>query len=216
MTTTRRALRHDVRDGVIRAIIEGRIGAGERLIELQIAAEYGTSQAPVREALRELEVLGFVQSQPHRGTYVRDPWQRGMLELFEVRAALEEYATRLATPRLTADTSELRQELEAMAVAAAEGDVAGVVEHSERFHGLIVEASGNALLQTMWRGLSIHDHTEVTTAALRIDLVLVAASHQPIMDAIAVGDVERAARAGREHQEAFERILADRAAHPLS
>ena len=77
MHKPRRALRHDVRDGIVRSILEGEFGPGDRLIEMHIAREYGTSQGPVREALRELEMLGFVRSEPHRGTYVRDPWQRG-------------------------------------------------------------------------------------------------------------------------------------------
>ena len=85
----------------MRGILEGEFGPGDRLIEMHIAKEYGTSQGPVREALRELEMLGFVRSEPHRGTYVRDPWQRGMLELYELRGALEEFAARMATPRLT-------------------------------------------------------------------------------------------------------------------
>ena len=84
----------------MRGILEGEFGPGDRLIEMHIAKEYGTSQGPVREALRELEMLGFVRSEPHRGTYVRDPWQRGMLELYELRGALEEFAARMATPRL--------------------------------------------------------------------------------------------------------------------
>src|SRR3954463_2385288 len=103
MTRPRRALRHDVRDGLVQSILDGRLGPGDRLIEMNIAREYGTSQGPVREALRELEILGFVRSEPNRGTYVRDPWQRGMLELYGVRGGLEEFATRLATPRLQED-----------------------------------------------------------------------------------------------------------------
>jgi DNA-binding GntR family transcriptional regulator len=82
---------------------------------MHIAKEYGTSQGPVREALRELEMLGFVRSEPHRGTYVRDPWQRGMLELYELRGALEEFAARMATPKLRDDTSALQAEVDAMA-----------------------------------------------------------------------------------------------------
>jgi DNA-binding GntR family transcriptional regulator len=200
MKKTRRALRHDVRDGIVRSILEGRYGAGDRLIEMHIAKEYGTSQGPVREALRELEMLGFVRSEPNRGTYVRDPWQQGMLELYDVRAALEEFAARLATPRLSADVSALQAEVDGMADAAAREDVRGVVEHSERFHRLIVEASGNKLLETMWSSLSITDHTELTMVTLSLDMTTVAVSHQPIVDAIAAGDVELACRVSREHQ----------------
>src|ERR1044072_4698101 len=123
MHTTRRALRHDGRDGLVRGILEGELGPGDRLIEMHIAREYGTSQGPVREALRELEMLGFVRSVPHRVTYLRDPWQRGMLELFDLRAALEEFAARLATPRLRDDVSALQAEVDGMSGAAASGDV---------------------------------------------------------------------------------------------
>src|SRR4051794_4508727 len=118
---------------------------------MHIAKEYGTSQGPVREALRELEILGFVRKEPNRGTYVREVWQRGMLELYEVRAALEEFATRTATPVLREDTSALWDAIDGMAQAAEHGDVAGVVDCSERFHRTILEASGDQLLANVER-----------------------------------------------------------------
>jgi DNA-binding GntR family transcriptional regulator len=204
---TRRALRHDIRDGLVRSIMDGEYGPGDRLIEMNIAREYGTSQGPVREALRELEVLGFVRSEPRRGTYVRDTWQRGMQELYQLRGSLEEFATRLATPLMAGDASALQEEVDAMAAAAADGDVEGVVDHSEGFHRLIIDASGNGLLSNIWTGLSIAQHTELTMVALPVDLSVVAELHQPIVDAIASGDVERACRESREHQETFVRML---------
>jgi DNA-binding GntR family transcriptional regulator len=211
---TRRALRHDIRDGLVRSIMDGEHAPGDRLIEMNIAREYGTSQGPVREALRELEVLGFVRSEPRRGTYVRHSWQRGMLELYQLRGSLEEFATRLATPLLAGDVSALQAEVDAMAEAAADGDVESVVDHSEGFHRLIIDAGGNALLSNVWDGLSIAEHTELTMVALPMDLAAVAASHQPIVDAIASGDVEHACRVSREHQEAFVRMLEAAADQP--
>jgi DNA-binding GntR family transcriptional regulator len=207
MKALRRALRHDIRDGLVRSIMDGGYGPGDRLIEMNIAREYGTSQGPVREALRELEVLGFVRSEPRRGTYVRDSWQRGMLELYQLRGSLEEFATRLATPLLAGDVSALQEEVDAMIAAAADGDVEAVVDHSEGFHRLIIDASGNNLLSNVWDGLSIAEHTELTMVALPMDLATVATSHQPIVDAIASGDVERACRESREHQDHFVRVL---------
>ena len=207
MKRPRRALRHDVRDGLVQSILDGEYGPGDRLVEMHIARTYGTSQGPVREALRELEMLGFVRSEPHRGTYVRDPWQRGMLELYEVRAALEEFAARVATPRLCDDVSALQEEVDAMADAAVRNDVHAAVEHSERFHRLILEGSGNQLLHTMWSSLSITDHTALTMVTLSLDLGALAESHQPIVDAIAAGDVELACRVSREHQDWFVEML---------
>jgi DNA-binding GntR family transcriptional regulator len=212
MKATRRALRHDVRDGLVRAIMDSRYQPGDRLIEMNIAREYGTSQGPVREALRELEVLGFVRSEPHRGTYVRDSWQKGMLELYQLRGALEEFATRLATPLLAGDVSALQEEVDAMSAAAAGDDVDGLVDHSEAFHRLIIEASGNRLLSNVWTGLSIVEHNELTMVALPIELATVAAAHQPIVDAIAAGDVEAACRESRDHQAFFVDLLQETAA----
>ena len=211
MKRPRRALRHDVRDGLVRSILDGEFGPGDRLIEMHIAREYGTSQGPVREALRELEMLGFVRSEPHRGTYVRDPWQRGMLELYEVRAALEEFAARMATPKLRHDVSALQAEIDGMAAAADRNDVHAAVEHSERFHRLIVEASDNRLLYNVWDSLSITDHTALTMVTLSLDIRTVAESHQPIVDAIAAGDVELACRVSRDHQAWFVEMLNDMA-----
>jgi DNA-binding GntR family transcriptional regulator len=138
---------------------------------------------------------------------VRDPWQRGMLELYEVRAALEEFAARIATPQLCADVSELQAEVDGMAAAALRNDVHAAVEHSERFHRLIVEGSGNQLLNTMWSSLSITDHTALTMVTLALDIGTLAESHQPIVDAIAAGDVELACRVSREHQDWFVEML---------
>ena len=211
MKRPRRALRHDVRDGLVRSILDGEFGPGDRLIEMHIAREYGTSQGPVREALRELEMLGFVRSEPHRGTYVRDPWQRGMLELYEVRAALEEFAARMATPKLRHDVSALQAEIDGMAAAADRNDVHAAVEHSEQFHRLIVEASDNLLLYNVWDSLSITDHTALTMVTLSLDIRTVAESHQPIVDAIAAGDVELACRVSRDHQAWFVEMLNDMA-----
>jgi len=207
MKPTRRALRHDVRDGIVRSIIEGEYRPGDRLIEMQIAKAYGTSQGPVREALRELEMLGFVRSEMHRGTYVRDPWHRGMHELFGVRAALEEFAARLATPALSGDVGALQAEVDAMRAAAERGDVRAAVQHSERFHRHIVVASENQLLLTMWSSLSIEDHTALTMVTLAPDLATIAESHQPIVDAIAAGDADLACQVSRHHQDWFVEML---------
>ena len=74
----------------------GTIRAGDRLVELQLAREFGSSQAPVREALRELEKAGLVTIRPRRGSFVNDYHARTQRELYYVRGALEEAAVRLA------------------------------------------------------------------------------------------------------------------------
>ena len=116
-------------------------------------------------------------------------------------------ASALAAPRPSSLAPSGTCCVDGMADAAEREDVHGVVEHSERFHRAIVEGSGNQLLYTMWSSLSITDHTALTMVTLSLDLGTLAESHQPIVDAIAAGDVELACRVSREHQDWFVEML---------
>ncbi|MFL5692350.1 MAG: GntR family transcriptional regulator, partial [Ktedonobacteraceae bacterium] len=69
---SRISLRAQIKEILLKRILNGEYKPGDRLVEMQIAQELGTSQAPVRESLRELEALGFVESEPYRGTRVRE------------------------------------------------------------------------------------------------------------------------------------------------
>lgn len=206
MTLKRQSLREQVRDALLKDIIGGVYKPGDRLIEMKIARDLGTSQAPVREALRELEAIGFVASERNRGTFVGDVWKRGLHEIYAVRGGLEELATRLATPRFAGDVTVLDGEVDAMRRAAIAGDIEALVAHSYQFHRAIIERSENQLLFNVWQGLHIETRTTITLMAPGLDLIEVAESHQPIVDAIASGDVEHACRITREHQQFFERL----------
>src|SRR3954468_15644671 len=92
----RTVLREQVKDVLLQRIVSGELEPGERLVETRIAQELGTSQAPVREALRDLELLRLVESEPFRGARVRVFDEEEMIEVYPVRAALEELAARLA------------------------------------------------------------------------------------------------------------------------
>src|SRR5262249_9015402 len=67
----RRVFREEIREQLIDDIISGRLAPGTRITETRLAQQFGVSQAPVREALRDLELFGFVVSSPFRGTQVR-------------------------------------------------------------------------------------------------------------------------------------------------
>ena len=196
-----------MKDVLLRRILGGAYKSGERLIELRIAQEFGTSQAPVREALRDLEATGLVISKPRRGTYVAEVLSEGLSEIYAVRGALEEQATRLATLKQSCDLATLELELQRMRIAAATNDHAGVADHSVKFHRAIVEAAGNRLLTNLWLSLNIETRTTITLLVEGIGTLMEAAeSHRQIIDAIASGDLERASRVAREHQENFQRL----------
>src|SRR6185503_17179710 len=113
----------------------------------RIASELGTSQAPVREALRDLELLRMVESEPFRGARVRAFGDDELVEVYPVRAALEELAGKLATKRLDGDVAVLEREVDAMRAAARAGDLSALVQHDIAFHREMVEAAGNPVLE---------------------------------------------------------------------
>jgi DNA-binding GntR family transcriptional regulator len=199
-------LRRRLKEELLRRILGGHYDPGERLVELRIAEEFGTSQGPVREALRELEATGLVTNIPRRGTYVSEVMGEGLREIYTVRGALEEQATRIVTARRLANLSSLQREVDGMRDAALAGETDGVVDHSVRFHRAIMQAAGNRLLLNIWQSLQIETRTTITMLVEGLDLVEIADSHQPIIDAIASGDAETAARVAREHQDYFERL----------
>jgi DNA-binding GntR family transcriptional regulator len=196
-------LRHQIKEAIIERIIAGKLRPGDRLIEMKIAAEFGTSQAPVREALRELEAIGFLTATPHRGAFVRDFWREGLREFYAVRGALEEAATRQAMPMDAETLEQLEAELRAMHDAAVNKDLDGIAAHSVAFHAVIVKAAKNELLHSVWQSLCIETRTTVTLLAAGDNLVELADRHREIIDTIKSGEVEAACRTAREHQDVF-------------
>jgi DNA-binding GntR family transcriptional regulator len=197
-------IRARIRNVLLERIIGGHYRSGDRPVELQLAREFGSSQAPVREALRDLETAGLVTIRPRRGSFVNDYHARAQHEIYDVRGALEEAAARLATPRLAGNVRGLESHLEGMRDAALVHDIEAAIMHSVGFHRTIVRAAGNDLLLRMWESLHVEIHSRKTLLQPNIDFHAVAESHEPILDAIAAGDVERACRLSREHQEYFE------------
>jgi DNA-binding GntR family transcriptional regulator len=206
-SVTRVVLREQVKELILERILDGTYEPGERLVETRIAAELGTSQAPVREALRDLEILRFVESEPFRGSRVREISEEELGEIYPVRAAIEEVAAREAATRLDGDVDALEAELEAMHRAADENDLHGQVEHDVSFHRLIVEASGNAILLDTWLSLGIGPRTIVTALRTGLDGHEIAERHRPVLEALRARDPEAAGAALRRHVEQYGELL---------
>lgn len=204
---TRTVLREQVKDHLLERILAGDYQPGDRLVETRIAQELGTSQAPVREALRDLEVLRFVESEPFRGARVREVTAAELAEIYPVRAAVEELAARAAAVRLDGDVVALDEELAAMRDAADDHDLHALVEHDVRFHRVIVEASGNTILCDVWTSLRVEARTIITALKTGIDHHELAETHEPVLAALAERDPERAGRAIRRHIEEFGELV---------
>jgi len=192
-------LRMRVRDYIAEHIIDGTYPAGHRLPELEIARTLGTSQTPVREALRELAGMGFVDVIPNKGCRVRLLDLEDLRRAHPVRAALEEIAGFAAAPLLSGNTGELRAELERMRSAAEHHDLVGVCFHSTRFHRTIVEAAGNDALSRAWKAIGIEMLTLVGAAQHLDTLGATVEEHAPILSALETGNAAAAAALLRSH-----------------
>ncbi|WP_248959290.1 GntR family transcriptional regulator [Sphaerisporangium perillae] len=134
-----RRLRHE--------ILSGALAPGERLIEEQLTQRFGTSRAPLREALRSLGQQGLVEHLPRRGVRVAELSRKDVDELFGLRDVLERYAVETALPPSGAqDLSGLAEALEGMGTAVDAGDALAENEAHRRFHVALVALAGHRQL----------------------------------------------------------------------
>jgi DNA-binding GntR family transcriptional regulator len=139
---------------IVQAIMSGVLKGGEQLVEAELQKHYGVSKSPVREALREIEKMGFVEIRPRRGAFVKAITRRDIEENFRVRAVLEAQAAREAYPGMTEEErAEMRACLEHMRQAVVKNDPERYWESHRRFHDSYLNASHNhtliRILQTL-------------------------------------------------------------------
>lgn len=197
---SRSVLADQVKDRLLEDILGGRREPGSRIVETKVARELGTSQAPVREALRGLEALGVVEITPFRGSRVRRPSRRELIEAYAVRSALEGLGARLAVPRLSdADLARLGAHVEAMREAARRNDGHALAKADASFHGQLVDLADNRALEKVWRSLEPLSRTYITLIIPGADPHWAADLHAPILGALERRDPEGVAAALERH-----------------
>lgn len=202
MDYDRQCMSDRIRQVLTSRIFDGTLKAGDRLVELEIAREFDTSQTPVREALRELESLRLVDSIPYRGTRVREISSREMVEAYTVRGALEQLAGELAAPRLQGNVTQIRESLARIHEAAQDRDIEAYARNNMDFHRAIVLASDNNVLIQSWDNLAFEPrvrlHLQTRPEPRLVDR---AREHDPIVDALEAGDGVLAGQFLRSHAE---------------
>jgi DNA-binding GntR family transcriptional regulator len=195
----RDSMAEQVKQDLLRKIMDGKLPPGTRLVELQIARDLNTSQGPVREALRELEALDLVTSEPYKGSYVREVTVTDIREAYMVRAALEELAGQLAAPQFRGGVAALRKEASAILSAARKRDTAGYMLHDVNFHRMIVAGASNRILLRTWGSLSFEVRIQLRLSKGKVDMVATQEAHWQIIDALDEGEGKRAGRLLRDH-----------------
>jgi DNA-binding GntR family transcriptional regulator len=187
-----------VRDGVRKAIFEGRLESGTQLRQDELAERYGTSRIPVREALRQLEAEGLVTIHPNRGAVVSSISLDDVLEMLEIRIALECRALRLAIPNM-ADV-DLEAAADILKSYDAEPHPRKWGEMNWQFHKTLYAPSNRPKLIAMIEANYGH-----VGRFIRVQVSLAAGKERPqrehyaMLDACRRGDVAGAARMLEEH-----------------
>lgn len=217
MDHNRQCMSDRIRSALAARIFDGTLKAGDRLVELDIAKEFDTSQTPVREALRELESLRLVESVPYRGTRVREISDREMIEAYTVRGVLEQLAAELAAPRLQGNVAAIRTSWTLLHESARIGDIEGYARHNMDFHRAIVLASDNDVLVQSWERLSFEGRVRLHLRSRHEPhLVDRAHEHDGPIDALEAGDGATAGRLLRDHAESCKQRWCNRLLSPVN
>lgn len=202
-------LREVVNETLRDAIVNGVLQPGERLMEIQLAEELGVSRTPVREAIRKLELEGFVVMVPRRGTYVADLSLKDINEVFEIRTALDVLAAGLAAERIT---DEELEEMERLLVYIGEyidsENMDKIVEADSQFHDLLYKASRNDRLVGIINNLR-EQFTRFRSISIAYPgrLKNTWEEHRRLLEAIAQRNADQAMQIAREHMENAEHTL---------
>lgn len=185
---------------------------GDKITETKIAKELEVSQAPVREAIRDLQMMGFVESEPYKGSHIKEVSAKELIDLYDVRISLETLAVRQAIQRMTErDMKYLESLVNKMAKTSKENDYVKQTELDGKFHYSIIEFSDNIILTKVWKNLGIEYWTWVGLKFLKdnqkYDFVDQVSRHREVFKAINDRDVEKAISLIKKHFEESKELL---------
>ncbi|WP_216364320.1 GntR family transcriptional regulator [Subtercola boreus] len=178
-----------------RRIILGRYPQGSRLAEQRLAEELEVSRVPLREAVPQLEMDGFVQTFPRRGAVVTSWDEKRVNDLFDLRLCIEVGAARYAARQVAAGASmkPLTDALSHSQNVVHSGDLFEVAQASTWYHEAVVDLAGNRLMKTMMRSVT-GQMLWLFYLTSRLDADDAFDDHVNLRDAIASGN-ERVAEA---------------------
>ena len=190
-----------LRESIEEMIATGKLSPGQHLDETVLAAQYGVSRTPVREALIQLGSMGIIVMRPRRGAVVAEVGPQQLVEMFEVMAELEAMAGRLAARRMSpAEHTQLMAAHQACSEACVATDADAYFYRNELFHEAIYAGSHNAFLADQARALQrrLRPYRRLQLR-VRDRLARSYGEHEAVVQAIVAGDGERTAELLRGH-----------------
>jgi DNA-binding GntR family transcriptional regulator len=195
----RESTRDQIREYILKNILNGVFPPGYRLREIELARTLGTSQAPVREALRELEGLHYVVTYPFKGTQVRQMSAADVADAYMLRGLLDQAAAEVACESRKNDWLPLRNLADSAMEVAILGDREAYAQIDTEFHRFIVKASGVSMIERIWNLMSFAIQVQGALKMLDVSLTYLGEQHFPIVCALERGDGTTAGKLLRDH-----------------
>lgn len=201
----------EIFQAIVRGLYDGRYAPGQRLVEADLAEEYGVSRGSVRETLKRLRAEGLVIASIHRSARIRRLSRKEMLDILDMIELLTGYSCRLCALRIGAPgvRETFIQCYKVLLSFENKSASPGFVKARNRFFRTLVDLSGNPELQRLMPGLHLDlirvqlRNTEIEKAMTMFD------SYRQIGDAVANGDSTSAEAAGRRHVQQFASLIAN-------
>lgn len=195
------SLRGQVFSRIQNDILNGVYEPGESLTEIRLSKELGVSRTPVREALRQLELEGLVQSVPNKGVTVKGVSAQDIQDIYTIRMLIEGLAARWAAEKITPrEMEELREAVDLEEFYTTKNDNSRLLQLDTRFHDIVFKASkSKPLMHTL---STFHHYVQ---KARKVSMsnperaAEVLKEHKAILQAIVDRDADRAEKLTTEH-----------------
>ena len=200
----RQVFREEIRNAIREAIFSGKLNPGDRIIVTYWAKELGVSQGPVREAIRDLEAMGLVETVPFKGSRIRTLTEKDVRDNYSVRICLESKSIRdaiiqLDDQRMAELVEHLRTILLEMDDCANRGDLRQFTDCDTLFHRAIIDATGNQVLLKLWEQCNMRNWFRFSALTDATSLRQLQSGHQQILEAICARDVKTATSMLEDH-----------------
>lgn len=193
-------------------IATGELAPGSKLLVAHLAERFGTSQAPVREALRRLTEEGVAVTIPYAGTVVKEPTWEEIEDIYLLREELEAFAVRRVLKQSPSKLQGIKRAFRDLQRAVRSGDPIAVIDADVAFHRSVCVEAGSSLTLEVWtmivkrfRGVRL-----MLERANPDDLSTIIATHGSLVEALETGDTELAEKAFREHLRSAARSIGER------
>lgn len=201
---TKLLFRENVVEYLLDCILQKRFVAGEKINEFQISQELDISKGAVREAIRDLVAMGFLDVVPYKGAYLRLLSTKDYHDYYDARALMEEMVIRVlfdSSKGYSLDINELENIVSEIFQDAKNGDMKSLVLHDLEFHKSFFKFMENDPLLKAWEALGNYYWMSLRVFTAEADMFREAEKHLKIIEAIKTKDLNNVLEAMDEHLE---------------